>query len=78
MYFFVHLSYYEDNTPEPRKAKVLLVADTYTEVIEQLDCHFGEESIEKITLLQPFTDNSVVYIDDVVETHIRENELNGF
>ena len=78
MYFFAHLSYYEDNTLGPRKAKVLLVADTYTEAIERLGCHFGEESIEKITLLQPFTDNSVVYIDDIVETHIKENELNGF
>ena len=79
MYFFVHLDYYDDNDSVVKKsAKTLIYADNYDDVMEALHHHFGFESIEKITLIEPITDNSVLYIDDVVEAHIREQDLNGF
>ena len=39
--------------------------------------YFGD-TIERITLLEAITDNSVVVLNDIAETNIRKEPMNGF
>ena len=78
MFYFVHLDEYDEKENKIKSVKVLVHAEDYKELIDALDTHFGIETIEKITLIEPITDNSVLYIDEIAEAHIREQDLNGF
>jgi len=77
MYFTYCLEYinYEH---EPKTELGLLQAESYTEAMELIINHYGEEDIEEITYLAPFTDNSVVVLDEAALSHIRDNEYNSF
>ena len=77
MYFTYCLEYinYEH---EPKTEWGLLHAESYVEAIELITNHYGEEDIEEITYLAPFTDNSVVVLDEVALAHIKTNEHNTF
>ena len=77
MYFFTKVMYYDDEG-HLKIEKSLLYGMDYSDAMSMLVNTYGEHEIEKILLLEPFTDNSIVIIDDVVEEHVRENESNGF
>jgi hypothetical protein len=82
MFYFVHLDEYDEKENKIKSVKVLVHTEGYKkgykELMDALDAHFGVETIEKITLIEPITDNSVLYVDEVSESHIREQDLNGF
>ena len=77
MYFFAKVEYYNDEG-HLKIEKSILYAMDYSDAVSMLINTYGESEIEKILLLEPFTDNSIVVIDDVIEAHVRENESNGF
>ena len=77
MYFFAKVLYYDDEG-HLKIEKSLLYGMDYSDAMSMLVNTYGEHEIEKILLLEPFTDNSIVVIDDVIEAHVRENESNGF
>lgn len=77
MYFFAIVEYYNLNNHLTTE-KSLLYAMDYNDAMAMLTNTYGEKAIEKILLIEPFTDNNVVVIDDVIEAHIREKEDNGF
>ena len=77
MYFFTKVEYY-DCENHLRIEKGLLYAMDYSDAMSMITNAYGEKEIEKILLIEPFTDNSIVVIDDIIEAHIRENEANGF
>ena len=77
MYFSYNLKYINfDN--EMISEWGLLQADTYVEAIKILDQHYDEHNIDEILYLAPFTDNSVVVLDEAALAHIRSNEHNTF
>lgn len=77
MYFTYHLEYINyDHKPVSEYG--LLQAESYVEAIELIANHYGEEDIEEITYLAPFTDNSVIVLDEVALAHIKSNEYNTF
>lgn len=79
MYFIAHLDHYDADSPDISKSHIITVANTFSEAIDNIVEHFGEKWIERITLLEPITDNSVLYLpNNTVEKEIREHELNGF
>ena len=64
MYFMYQLKYIKDE-PEHYNCQMitewgLLDADNYPEAMTLITNHYGEEDIEEINYLAPFTDNSVV------------------
>ncbi len=82
MYFMYQLKYINDN-PEHYETQIitewgLLNADNYIEAMTLIINHYGEEAIEEISYLAPFTDNSVVILDKDAVAAIRMNEHNTF
>ena len=77
MYFTYGLKYinYEHG---PKTEWGLLHAESYIEAMELIINHYGEEDIEEIYYLAPFTDNSVVVLDATALAHIKSNEYNTF
>ena len=75
MYFFAKVEYYNEEN-HLKVEKSILYAMDYSDAISMLINTYGESEIEKILLLEPFTDNSIIVIDDVIEAHVRENESN--
>lgn len=79
MFFIAHLEYCDTTDYKPQKYSVVTAAETFSEAMDNIVEHFGERWIQKITLLEPITDNPVLYLrDKTVENEIREHELNGF
>ena len=78
MIYIAHVEVYDDFDNKNVIHKVALDAENWSEAMDKLVNHFGEDEIEVIKLLEPITDNCVIHIDDIAEAHIREQRLNGF
>ena len=76
MIFIAHVETYNDET-RFEKYKVAFAADDFSSAMTIIDSYFGDE-IEKITLLEPISDNSVIFLNDEAENFIREHPFNAF
>lgn len=82
MYFIYQLKYIKDD-PDLYETQMitewgLLNANNYVEAMGLIMTHYGEDTIEEIDYLAPFTDNSVVVLDQDAVAAIRLNEHNTF
>ncbi len=78
MIYIAHVEVYDDFDNKNAIYKLVLDAENWSEAMDKLVNHFGEDEIEAIKLLEPITDNCVVHIDEIAEAHIREQKFNGF
>ena len=78
MFFIAHVRYWDEDNRKEKTQIVILKAENYIEATEYLCNHFGEKALEAIELLEPITDNSVVYINADAEKAIRDFTTNCF
>lgn len=78
MFFIAHVRYWDEYSQKEKNQRVILKAENYIEATEYLCNHFGEKEIEAIELLEPITDNSIVYINADAEEAIRKFTMNSF
>lgn len=79
MIFIAHVETYDEASKEFNINKVIFTAHNFPMAMEYLESYFGGSEIEKITLLEPIGDsNTIIHIDDIAETHIRNHEYNSF
>lgn len=77
MIFIAHVETYNDEN-RFENHHVAFAADNFSSAMTIIENYFGNE-IEKITLLEPISDNSsVIFLDKETEEHIREHPLNAF
>ena len=77
MYFIAHVENWNEDKHDFIEDKVLFFAHNYPDATQTLVDYFGE-TFERITLLEAITDNSVIVLNDITETHIRKEPMNGF
>lgn len=77
MYFIAHIEIWDENKNDFVEDKILFFANNYPDATQAIIDYFGN-AIERITLLEAITDNSVIVLNDIAETHIRKEPMNGF
>lgn len=78
MYFIAHVDIWDETENDYVEYKILFFANDYPDATQVIIDFFGESNIERITLLEAITDNSVIVINNEVEKYIREEPINGF
>ena len=76
MIFIAHINYYDDDKCATVTDKTIIDATTFIEATSKIVAFFGND-LESF-FLEVITDNPMVFIDDITEEHIRENEYNHF
>ena len=77
MYFVAHVENWDENKKDFVEDKILISAHNFPDATQTIVNYCGD-TLERITLLEPLTDNSVVVLDDIAETCIRKEPANGF
>lgn len=77
MYFIAHVENWDENKNNFVENKILFSAPNYP-AATQVIVNFCDDTIKRITLLEAITDRWVITINDIVETHIRKEPMNGF
>lgn len=77
MYFIAHVENWDEDKNDFVEDKILLSAHNYPDATQAIVNYFGD-TIERITLLEAITDNSVIVLNDIAETNIRKEPMNGF
>ena len=77
MYFIAHVENWDENKNDFVEDRILFSAHNYPDAAQVIVNFFGN-AIERITLLEAITDNSVIILNDIAETHIRKEPMNGF
>lgn len=76
MIFIARIDYYDDDKCTTITDKAVVDAPTFTEAASKIEAVFGND-LENF-FLEAITDSTIVFIDDIAEAHIRENEYNHF
>lgn len=78
MTFVAHLKYHNVlDEYKLKKDNIIFSARNFTNAMSILEDCYGDE-LHSITLLEPISDNDLVYINDEAEKIIRGIEGNGF
>ena len=77
MYFIAHVENWHEKENDFIEDKILIFANNYPEATQAI-VNFCGDTLERITLLEAITDNSVVVLNEIAETNIREEPINGF
>lgn len=77
MYFIAHVENWSEEKKDFVEDKLLFFANDYPDAAQAI-VNFCGNTLERITLLEAITDNSVVVINEIAETHIRKEPMNGF
>lgn len=77
MYFIAHVENWDENKNDFVEDRILFSAHNYPDATQTIVDFFGD-TVERITLLEAITDNSVIILNDIAETHIRKEPMNGF
>ena len=85
MFYFVHYTAYETDAiftrdrvydEITRDYKVLVKADNFADAVAQ--CQKYDDCIEKITLIEPITDFTILVINEDIEKAIKDIDDNSF
>lgn len=77
MYFIAHVENWHEEKKDFIENKLLFFANDYPDATQTI-IDFCGDALERITLLEAITDNSVVVLNEIAETHIRKEPINGF
>lgn len=77
MYFFAHVVEYDGYDNKENERHIIINADNFTDAAKVIEKEF-RNALVRITFLEPFTDNNVIYIDAKTEEAIKDNEYNCF
>lgn len=77
MYFIAHVENWDEDKHDFIEDRILFSAHNYPDATQTI-VDFCGDTLERITLLEAITDNSVIVLNDIAETHIRKEPTNGF
>lgn len=77
MYFIAHVEIWDAEKNDFVENKILFFANNYPDATQAI-VNFCGDTLERITLLEAITDNSVVVLNEIAETNIRKEPMNGF
>lgn len=77
MYFIAHVENWDENKRDSVEDRILFFANNFPDATQTI-VNFCGDTLERITLLEPITDNSVIVLSDIAETYIRKEPANGF